>query len=49
MSKNISVIIRIPAEIKKQGEALAKEDERSFNNWVAILIKKAVNEQQQNG
>lgn len=45
MSENISVIIRIPAEVKKQGEALAKEDERSFNSWVAILIKKAVKEQ----
>jgi len=45
MSKNISVIIRIPAEVKKQGEELAKVDERSFNNWVALLIKRAVQEQ----
>jgi predicted HicB family RNase H-like nuclease len=39
MTKSIKVMIYIDAELKKQAEAAAQEDMRSFSNYVAVAIK----------
>ena len=41
-NQSFPVMIRLSPEIKKVAMELAKEDDRSFNSWVSLLIKKAV-------
>ena len=36
---NVRTLISIPKEVKKQLEKLAEADDRSFNNYVAKVLK----------
>ena len=41
-NKSFPVNLRISPEIRQRAMELAKRDDRSFNSWVSLLIKKAV-------
>lgn len=41
-NKSFPMMIRLSPEVRDRAMSLAKEDDRSFNSWVALLIKKAV-------
>lgn len=47
MSKESTVYIplRLPESLKQEIETLAKEDSRSFNSYVKVLLEKHVREQ----
>lgn len=45
MSKEtVYIPLRIPADLKQRIEELAKEDSRSFNAYVKVLLEKHVKE-----
>jgi predicted DNA-binding protein len=46
MSKENTVYIplRLPESLKQQIETLAKEDSRSFNSYVKVLLEKHIKE-----
>lgn len=44
MKERVATLIRLSPELKKQAESMAEADYRSFNQWVVLLIKKAVEE-----
>ena len=44
MSEIIATTIRIPENIKEELAKLAKEDGRSFNNLVSLILTKYVQE-----
>jgi predicted DNA-binding protein len=40
----VYIPLRIPADLKQRIEELAKEDSRSFNQYVKVLLEKHVKE-----
>lgn len=42
--KTVYIPLRLPESLKKQVEELAKEDSRSFNSYVKVLLEKHVKE-----
>ena len=44
-NKSFPVNLRISPEIRQRAMELAKRDDRSFNSWVSLLIKKAVEQE----
>lgn len=43
--KTVSVLIRMPEELKKRIELLAANDDRSFNNFVNRILEQATKEE----
>ena len=41
-NKSFPVILRLAPDVRDRAMAMANEDDRSFNSWVSMLIKKAV-------
>jgi len=49
--ENLTMVVRIPLSVKEKATRLAHADDRSLNNWIVALIRKAVqeSEEQSNG
>jgi predicted HicB family RNase H-like nuclease len=49
--ENLTMVVRIPLSVKEKATRLAHADDRSLNNWIVSLIRKAVqeSEEQSNG
>lgn len=42
--KTVYIPLRLPESLKKEIEELAKEDSRSFNSYVKVLLEKHIRE-----
>jgi predicted HicB family RNase H-like nuclease len=42
--ENLTMMVRIPASVKEKAAKLAHADNRSLNNWIVSVIRKAVQE-----